>query len=294
LQIENCTLRIEGRGADFITLRTAAGTARGVAGFRESQLAGFLEDPEGLLLRGIDRPVKISHEALIVEARLRVGGEVHHVALKRYRPRNWWKAFCGLFRRGRAMRSWRLAQSLRSHGIATPRPIAACSAHPWCPRRTSYLATEWIEGAEHLHQYGWRLAAFPSPARLRCAARCAESLGQLIGKMHAAGIAHRDLKAANLLVVDRDGSIATWLVDLDGVRIGRTVRPARRARDLARLAVGLDSHGWVTRAVCRRFLRAYTAQFPPGTIPWKVLWRETAGISRRMIERKRRCGEQVL
>jgi tRNA A-37 threonylcarbamoyl transferase component Bud32 len=112
--------------------------------------------------------------------------------------------------------------------------------------------------------------------------------------MHAQQIAHRDLKGANLLVTQREDRLITYLIDVDGARFCRQLSHARRAANLARLAAGLESHPWVTRSVCRRFLRAYVGQFPPGTIAWKPLWREVAARSRRIAERKRRRGEQVL
>ena len=74
-----------------------------------------------------------------------------------------------------------------------------------------------VLGQLDLHRYGWRLANCPERQRLRHAARCAESLGRLLGRMHAAGIANRDLKGANVLIVERGDRPATYLIDPDGV-----------------------------------------------------------------------------
>jgi hypothetical protein len=88
--------------------------------------------------------------------------------------------------------------------------------------------------------------------------------------------------------------VETWLVDLDGLQIDQRIDLARRARDIARLATGLDAHRWVSRTVCLRFLRAYAAEFPPGTITWKPLWRAVSARATEIIDRKRRRSEQVL
>ncbi len=251
----------------------------------------LLRDPEALLRRHFDRPVKLDHGSVIVEAELPFADGPVHVALKQYRPRNRWKAFSGLFRRSRARRAWELARALVDRQIDTARPLLMCE-----PRSSgrSYLATEWIAASENLHLFGWRLAECTIDARLRSAGRCAASLGRLIGRMHARGIAHRDLKAANLLVVERPEETATYLIDVDGASIGRRVSPRRRATDLARLAAGLEAHPWVSRTVCCRFLRAYAAQFPLGTIAWKSLWHDVAAGSRRIVLAKRRRGRRVL
>ena len=150
---------------------------------------------------------------------------------------------------------------LAARHIATPRPLAVCEPRGDWLFRSSYLATEWIAGGENLHLYGWRLAGWPLPERLREASFCAARLGRLVGQMHAAGISHRDLKAANLLAVRRGDDLAVYLVNTDGVRIGRRPGARRRAAELARLAIALEAHPWVTRSICCRFLRAYAAQF---------------------------------
>ncbi len=178
--------------------------------------------------------------------------------------------------------------------MATAPAIAACQPRAWPSRSTSYLATAWIEGAENLHHFGWRLAAYGPDRRLRWAARCAESLGRLVGRMHAAGIANRDLKGVNLLVVQHGDDLQTYLVDLDGVRLTKGLSLKERAANLARLAVSVQAHQWVSRGVYRRFLRAYAAQFTPQTVAWKPLWRAVAARAQAIIRRKRRRGQPIL
>jgi len=279
---------------DHNVLRTAAGTAYAVRDLPQSQLRRLLQQPDALLWQNIDHPVKISHTTVMVTAELNLPGGRVRVAYKQYRPRNWWKALCGLFRGGRAWAGWRLGHALLARNIPTARPLALCQPRGRRPACRSYLATEWIEGAENLHLYGWRLACLPAEKRLRSAARCAQSLGQLVGRMHAVQVANRDLKAANLLVVDRQDRTTTYLTDVDGVRILRRLSPARRAADLARLAAGTEAHRWLTPSILLRFLRAYLSQLPGEPVAWKSLWREVAGRSRRLAERKRRRGEEVL
>ena len=280
--------------ADYTVLRTPAGTAYGAADLPPSQLRELLEQPDALVWRHLDRPVKLSHETIVVEAELPLPDGPIRVAYKQFRPRNWWKSLCQRFRPSRAMRGWNLARALLARHIATPRPLAVCEPRGNWLFRSSYLATEWIVGAENLHLFGWRLAGRPLPERLRQASRCAVRLGRLVGQMHAVGVCHRDLKAANLLAVSQGDDLAVYLVDTDGVRIGQPPGPVRRAAELARLAVALEAHPWVTRSICCRFLRAYAAEFPPGTIAWKPLWRDILRRARLTIRRKHRRGEQVL
>ncbi|MGA2254963.1 MAG: lipopolysaccharide kinase InaA family protein, partial [Thermoguttaceae bacterium] len=177
----------------------------------ESLLRGIAANPGKVIRAAACRPVKIGHGSLIVEATLTIGDRSMPVAVKQYRPRTFWKALAASFRPAKAMQNWRKAEFLLSYDIATPRPLLACRPRGWTTRSTSFLATEWIRGAENLHLFGWRIAARPLAARLRIAARCAEALGQLLGRMHATGAAHRDLKAANLLVVEEGYDAIVYL-----------------------------------------------------------------------------------
>ncbi len=209
-------------------VHTPDGVAYGDAALPEAELLRLLKDPESLLWRHLDRPVKISHECLLVEAELPLAGATVQVAYKQFRPRSWWKSLCGRFRRSPARRGWELGRALLARGIATPRPLAACVPRGRWLSAASYLATAWIAAGENLHLFAWRLAELPASQRLRLASRCAVRLGQLLGRMHAQGVVHRDLKAANLLAAEDRDDVAVWLLDLDGVRILR--RPGTRRR----------------------------------------------------------------
>lgn len=279
---------------EYVALAGPHGAAHGVVDLGRAELGRLLEAPEALLERNLDRPVKLGHSKLIVEAELPLAAGPVHVAYARFRHRNWWKALIGRFRRGRALRGWVMGHALRARGIATPRPIAVCRVRRPGGAAESYLATEWIDGAENLHLFGWRLAGLPTNERFRRARRCAESAGRLIGRMHAWQISHGDLKAANVLVVDDDVEPRTYLIDAEDVRVTRCLTSRARLGDLARLAASLHAHPWVTRTVLCRFLRSYVRELPPGTVAWKPLWREIARRSRRAVRRKRRRGGQVL
>lgn len=257
-------------------------------------LRHLAEDPEALLRENLHRPIKLSHSSMLVEAAVPTATGTTVVGYKCYRPRNAWKAFCAMFRSGRALRSWYLGQALFERKIPTARPLAICTQRRPRFGRRSYLATAWIEGAENLHLYGWRLAPRSVSERARRARQCADSLGRLVGRMHAWGVRHGDLKASNLLVVESPQTVRAYVIDLDDVRIGRRIPPANSLADLARLAAGLEAHPWVSRTFGCRFLRAYARQFPPGAIDWKALWRQTARACGQITRRKHRRQETVL
>ncbi len=293
-------------GRDFVAARWHGRRLHAVHKLPESLIDRLLQQPESLLYEALDEPVKMSHTSLMVRTAFPLGNGPVPVGFKRYRPRNGWKALCDRFRRSRALRSWSSGHALVARRIATARPLAVCDGHPWdraagarrsagwWQPRESYLAVEWIEGAENLHLWAWRLAERPPAERGHLVRLCAERLGELVGRMHARCVSHRDLKGSNLLVAQRGRELQTWLVDMDGVRIHRHLSVRRCAADLARLATSVEAHPWVTQAVRYRFLRAYAKQFPRGFVDERSLWQAAGRRARRQIAQRKRKGKPLL
>jgi tRNA A-37 threonylcarbamoyl transferase component Bud32 len=277
-----------------VIIKSPASTVWSDPALPESLRRGIAANPGKLIQAAASRPVKIGHDSLVAEHLWPVGERLLRVAVKQYRPRTLCKALAAIVRPAKAMQNWRKAEFLLARDIATPRPWLACRPRGGMTSSTSFLVTQWIGDAENVHLFGWRIAAQPLAARLCLAVYCAAALGRLIGRMHAVGAAHRDLKAANLLVVAEGCDVVAYLVDLDGLRPGEQVRFQRRARDLARLAAGLAAHPWVTRSICLRFLRAYLRESPEECIDWKRLWRAIAHETAKYVSRKQQRGEQVL
>ena len=131
-----------------------------------------------------------------------------------------WKALAAIFRPAKAMQNWRKAEFLLSRRL--PRRGRCWPAGRAAGRLAAPVS--WSRSGSTARRtcivFGWRIAARPLARRLRLAAQCADALGRLLGRMHASGAAHRDLKAANLLVVE-DGGELTRLP-------GRSRRPSSR------------------------------------------------------------------
>ena len=279
---------------DYVALKTATGRAHGLSQLPSATLRDLATSPESLLHQNIHQPVKLDHGSTIVEAELPLQDRPVHVAYKRYRPRKWWKALLAPFRPARAVQGWQRGHALQLRNIPAARPILAVDRRrPWY-RCESYLAVQWIENSENLHLYLWRIANEPHEVRLRQANRCADSLGRLLGRMHAQRVLHGDLKASNLLITDRDGQIDSHLVDADDVTLNIDTTLPRRAADLARLAASLETHPWVPHTVPLRFLRAYLKETRQPAFDWKTLWHAIAERAQPINRRKRRKKQAIL
>ena len=121
--------------------------------------------------------------------------------------------------------------------------------------RESFLITRFLEDSVPLS------VAVPA-LRFEPARRWAlvEQLGDEVGRLHAAGLDHADLKHSNLLVTGK-GEIV-WL-DLDCLDPPRRLTWRRRVRALGQLeAYASDLYPWLPRSDRARFLRAYLRHTP--------------------------------
>jgi tRNA A-37 threonylcarbamoyl transferase component Bud32 len=143
-----------------------------------------------------------------------------------------------------AQREWNALRRLRSAGVNAPQPLALGTKPPF----SSYLVTRRIESCATLEDL--LLGKAPCPVAPK---DLAEACGRLIRSMHEAGVEHRDLHAANLLV-DPEGR--PHVTDLHGARLARTLSRRARTRDLLSLAGAFLIHG--SQRDRFRFFKAYS------------------------------------
>jgi len=148
------------------------------------------------------------------------------VVAKRERTRGWKRPLAALgARAGRAERAFELAHELLERGLATP-PALAVLGRP----DEAVLVTRYVDGTGP-----WELAERRGVEPLLA------TLAAALARLHGAGFRHRDPKASNVLVRERDGEPEVVWTDLVGVQYLGTVEPRLRARDLGRLAASFES-----------------------------------------------------
>lgn len=278
---------------DYTRVKTSKAVGYAVRDLARGDLVALMQQPDAPFAAPDAQMIKVCSASQVVKATMLLEGRPTPAAYKRSCYRLWRKAILAFFRRSRALRAWHLGHALRERGIDTARPLLVVEPRTGGPRWESYLATEWVDG-DHLHDFAARVAAL-SPVDRRHAARHATVvLARMLGRMHAWNVDHRDLKAQNLMLAERAGKLTAYLIDLDGVRIVRSLTERRRARNLARLATSMEAHPWVTRTDRLRFLRAYVSVAPLEKHTWKWFWRRIARRSRALSNQMRAGGREVL
>jgi Lipopolysaccharide kinase (Kdo/WaaP) family len=191
------------------------------------------------------------------------------VFLKHFKTSHAWEILRNTLRGTPAAREAHAAQAVAAANIETMTCVAVGCQSRGPLARDSFLASSAIENVIPLDS----LARDPARASLRTPAfrrELARALGRLCGRLHRAGLVHRDLHPGNLLVEVTDAAagmivplpIRLKLIDLQGVRPRRNwgvvFRRGARARwDLFGLFNFFQMAG---RADRWRFLDAYLSE----------------------------------
>ena len=170
----------------------------------------------------------------------------------------------------RARREHELLEHLHAEGLAVPRPYGLeRSGGAW------EVAMEWIPDAVTLDELLSERAPWPINSSL-----LARRLGQLLARLHTAGVDHPDLHPGNVLV-DADGQV--WAIDFHKARLFARLGPSQLEAHLARLAAGTRERAPTSFRL--RFLSAWRRAFGPD----KEFDRDDlAALARRLDARARR------
>lgn len=147
-----------------------------------------------------------------------------------------------------ARREMRFMQYLSSRGVRTAPALAAT-----CHDGVEWLATRAVAPA--VQGDLWHLQQLQAGAAGQRPIRQATiALAEMIGRMHAAGVVHRDLHCGNILVRTQE-PLELVLTDLHRVRHRRRLGRRTRAWNLAQLLH--DRYDFTTRTDRVRFLKHY-------------------------------------
>ena len=184
----------------------------------------------------------LAGESLLKAGRASTVGQSGDWVVKRYNFKKPLNLIKDLFRSTKAKRAFQLGYHLELVGILTPRVIAVAEHRSLGLAWRSYLVMEKIPEAKDLADVN-----YDDSNLIRC-------LAELIGKMHAEGFVHRDLKASNILV-GSDGK--PYLIDLDGLSYLGKVSAYAAASNLKRLKRGLLGKPIFNRLNWMSFLKFY-------------------------------------
>lgn len=242
-----------------------------------------LKDPLGWFDAENDRPCKQSHSALVTRWVLSTEVGPLPVIVKRPLARNWRRQLRQCVGPSRSMRGWWLGNALLNRDIPAARPLAVLEKRLGPLVLDSVLLTEAVPGAVDLDAYLRGEFTACSPAEWRvCKRDLGDLLVRLVRQLAERGLAHRDCKAQNLLVVTQPRLNLLW-IDMDGLKLVAHPSQAQQLRALMRLHVSLLDVPGLTRGDRLRFLQAYLARFGSDRRAWRAAWRRLARSSETKI-----------
>ncbi|HEX5022996.1 MAG TPA: lipopolysaccharide kinase InaA family protein [Candidatus Binatia bacterium] len=191
------------------------------------------------------KTIKLEKKIRVVRMLLHIGRAIKSVYVKQQNVLSFGHRLASLFCASAALRSLSGAATLLQEGYAIARPVAAVEYRRRGVLITSFYVSEEITGAKTITDY-WRediLARKGTEGQVR-RRRALRKLAGLFKSLHERRIYHNDLKAANILALDKgpaDEEILN-LVDLQGARKCYYLSRRRRIKNLAQINRTLGNH----------------------------------------------------
>jgi tRNA A-37 threonylcarbamoyl transferase component Bud32 len=233
--------------------------------------------------------LKDSRSSTVAEFDLPIDGTPRRVIWKRFRVTSATDPLTALLRPTPALRSWIHGHGLRERCLPTPRPLLVLHRRRHGLMQEGYLLTEKIHNAEELSRYLAGLGSLSEGERRPRLRALLEQVARLVRQLHRCQLAHRDLKAANILVQRREDP-TLYLIDLVGVARCTVLSRRQRVRNLARLHASFHDHPLLTRTDKLRFLRTYLAWGLHGKQGWKAWWRAITEATAAKVAKNARNG----
>lgn len=180
------------------------------------------------------------------------GGLYYH---KKYLGRGWSEGVKARVFGSRARRAWRGDRLLEANSFGVPESVVMGERSTDC-----FVVTRAVIGGISLSEYAGRLRLRSDSESQRVRRVLAEELGRVVGRMHARGIIHGDLRWGNILIAE--GPQRPRFVFLDNERTRRYARTPKRKIVKNLVQLNFVPAGCVSRAERVRFWRAYRAEHP--------------------------------
>jgi hypothetical protein len=176
------------------------------------------------------------------------------VYFKQYLRRSVWDFIKDFMRASRAERAFKASKMLNENGFDVPAIIAMGKFRYGLYHTTNFLVTIEIENAKQIYEFIPNNPEDLTKEQLRSKRELIRALGRTVGRMHAAGIFHGDLRLGNVLA--RQQNNAWQLFFLDNERTKKFYRLPARLRLKNLVQVNMVGYG-VSQTDRMRFFKAY-------------------------------------
>jgi len=224
--------------------------------FRNSVLEQALSDGEKTLQEHYKlTPVLSSRTSRVYKFSTSFDGNERLIYFKQYLFRSNWDFIKHLVRPSRAKRAFKASLILEKNGFETPVIIAVGERKTGFLDRENFLVTLEVEGAKQIYQFIPNKTDDLTKEQLRVKRMLLRAFGQTVGRMHAAGIFHGDLRLGNVLVKRGKNGWHFFFIDNERTRKFRRLPARLRLKNLVQVNM-LNSDG-VNKTDRMRFFKSY-------------------------------------
>lgn len=196
------------------------------------------------------QPVASSKYAIVHRCTFLLRAKQVNCYIKQYLNRSAVDVLKHLFRPSRAKRAFTAGLMLTENGFLTPAPLALGQYRQLGICTKNFLITAEVADAIPMHKC---LRTTPDKESLLA------DFGQTVGKMHAAGIFHGDLRMGNVLAKKDGANWRFWFLDNERTKKFTKLPDALRIKNLVQINMFRDK---ITQADRETFFEAYLTQNP--------------------------------
>ena len=243
-------------GTDFDKIRLKDGRIYIHKDFRNSALEEALSrGEEGLQERYALTTIPSSEFARVYKFTVRFDGVEKEVYFKQY---FFWSAFHfikHLFHTSRARRAFKATLMLAKNGFDVP-TIAAMGERRFAFfQKEGYLLTFEVEYSKNITQFIPRNSINPTKEQLRSKRELIRTFGRTIGRMHAKGIFHGDLRLGNVLARQENNRWRFFFLDNERTKKFHRLPVRLQLKNLVQVNMGPSNT--LTNTDKLRFFREY-------------------------------------
>lgn len=180
------------------------------------------------------------------------------VYFKQYLRRSIWDFIKNFVRSSRAERAFKATEMLGENGFDAPTIIAMGESRYGLCHTTNFLVTLEIENAKQIYQFIPDRLQNLTKQQLQGKRELIRAFGRTVGKMHAAGIFHGDLRLGNILARQEKNRWRFFF--LDNERTRKFYRLPARLRLKNLVQVNMLPPAAMSNTDRMRFFREYWAQ----------------------------------
>ncbi len=278
----NCTLYIHKDVRNGIGLQTCGNNTAGVRDdtFEQTLLAG----EEQLHKRYHLTAVRSSKFSSVCKFIVRFGDVEKVVYLKEYFYRSAWDFVKHLFRPSRARRALKAAFMLAENGFESPAIVAMGQCRFIFFTTRNFVATLEVESARSVYQNVVDNQSSLNTGQFQMKRSLAGAFGRTVGRMHAGGIFHGDLRLGNVLAREEQDGWRFFFLDNERTKRFRRLPARLRLKNLVQINM---FEPWAASNTDRmRFFKEYWAENKKSKVEKAALIKKVLKKTNRRLRKK--------